>query len=106
MPMLLTVITAALGLTGLVLGALTVRTWNPDNDPDYLRDTVHHGVVAFLKLGLLLLLLTCAAIAVVGSLAAHRGAVAIPFGVWFCAVTAWLIAACFIVHYLRLRARR
>ena len=40
MPLLLTVLTAALGLTGLVLGAMTVRAWNPDNDPDYLRDVV------------------------------------------------------------------
>lgn len=106
MPMLLTVLTAALGLAGLVTGSLTVRTWNPDNDPDYLRDVVHQGVVAFLKIGLLLLLATVAIIAVVGSLAAHRGNAAIPRGVWVSAVLAWIMAVSFIVHYLRQRARR
>ena len=106
MPMLLTVVTSVLGLAGLVLGALTVRTWNPDNDPDYFRDTVHQGVVAFLKLGLLLLLLTTAAIAVVGSLAAYRGNAGIPRGVWVCAVVAWLLAIGFITTYLRQRTAR
>lgn len=106
MPMLLVVITACLGLVGLVAGALTVRTWNPDNDPDYLRDVVHQGVVAFLKIGLLILLVTVAVIAIVGSLAANRGNVAIPQGVWISAVLAWIIAAGFIAHYLRQRARR
>lgn len=106
MPMLLVVLTTALGLIGLVAGALTVRTWNPDNDPDYLRDVVHQGVVAFLKIGLLILLATVAVIAVVGSLAAHRGSVGIPRGVWVCAVLTWIIAASFLLHYLRQRARR
>ena len=106
MPMLLTVLTSVLGLAGIILGALTVRTWNPDNDPDYLRDTVHHGVVAFLKLGLLLLLLTLAIVGVVGSLAAHRGAAPIPRGVWVSAVAAWLLAIGFIASYLKQRARR
>lgn len=104
--MLLTVVTGVLGLAGVILGAMTVRTWNPRNDPDYFRDTVHHGVVAFLKLGLLLLLISCATIAVVGSLAAHRGDVRIPTGVWVCAVAAWILAAAFIATYARQRANR
>ncbi len=104
--MLLTVVTSVLALAGIVLGALTVRTWNPDNDPDQMRDVVQQGVVAFLRLGLLLLLVTTAAVAVVGSLAAHRGNASIPRGVWVSAVTAWLLAIGFVATYLRQRARR
>lgn len=103
--MLLLVVTALLGVAGTIAGALTVRTWAPENDPDYFRDTVHQGVVAFLKLGLLLLLITVGAIGVVGSLNAHRDGTTLGRGVWVCAVLAWIIAVCFIVSYLRQRSR-
>ena len=106
MPIALTVLVGVVGLVGTVLGALTVRTWDPSHDPDYFRDTVQQGVVALLRLGLLLLLITTTTIAVVGSLAAHRGHVAIPRGVWVCAVVAAVLSVGFARTYLRQRSRR
>lgn len=106
MPMLIAVLTGVLALAGLVLGSLTVRDWNPIYDPDYLRDTVHQGVVAFLKLGLLLLLLCLGAVAVAVALLAHRDGTALPGGAWFSTATSWLLAIGFIVHWRRLRRAR
>lgn len=99
MAMLMVVLTALIGLPGLVLGALTVRRWNPIYDPDYLRDTVHQGVVALLKAGLWLLLLTVATVTVVGGVLAHRDGVLPRFGLWFCAVATWLMSIGFIRHW-------
>lgn len=105
MAMLMVVLTVLIGLPGLVLGALTVRRWNPIYDPDYLRDTVHQGVVALLKIGLLLLLLTLGAVAVVGGVLAHGDGIMPRFGLWFSAVCTWLIGIGFVRHWLRLRRR-
>lgn len=105
MSMLIVVLTAVIGLPGLILGALTVRDWNPIYDPEYLRDTVQQGVVAFLKLGLLLLLLCLGAVAIVGGLAADRDGVPLRFGLWFSAVATWLMAGGFIIHWVRSRRR-
>ncbi|GAB3304447.1 hypothetical protein EK0264_03870 [Epidermidibacterium keratini] len=98
------VLAALFGLAGLYAGARTFRRWDERNDPDYFRDVVHQSVVAFLKLGLILLLIAAAAIAVVGALAAHRGNTGIPGGVWFCLVVTMLIGGGFIASYIR-RAR-
>lgn len=105
MPTLIVVLTVLVGLPGLVLGALTVRDWDPRNDPDYLRDTVQQGAVAFLKIGLLLLLLCVGVIAVVGALAAHRSGTTMVFGIWFCAVATWLLGAGFVLSWTRRRRR-
>ncbi|WP_134324761.1 hypothetical protein [Cumulibacter soli] len=99
----LVVLTVVIGLPGIVLGALTVRVWNEIYDPDYFRDTVQQGAVAFLKLGLLLLLITLAVIAVAAGIIAHRDGSSPQFGVWFCAVASWLMSVGFIRVWLRLR---
>lgn len=95
------VLAAGFGLGGLYAGARTFRRWDERNDPDYFRDVVHQGVVVFLKLGLMLLLIAAAAIAVVGALAANRGNADLPGGVWFCLVVTILIGGGFMISYAR-----
>lgn len=102
MPIIVIVVVAVLGLPALYVGARSVRRWDDRNDPDYLRDVVHQGVLAFLKIGLLLLLLSMAAIAIIGALAAQRGGVPIPGGVWVCAIISVLISAGFLLAHWRL----
>lgn len=106
MPMLIAVLTLIVGVPGIVLGARTVRIWDPINDPDYLRDTVHQGVVAFLRIGLLLLLLCFGAVAVIAGFIAHSDDTGLAPGAWACAVLTWTMAASFIVSWRRRRHLR
>lgn len=106
MPMLIVVLTLLLALPATVLGARTVRIWDPINDPDYLRDTVHQGVVAFLRIGLLLLMLCFGAVAVAAGIVAHRDGAALTPGVWASAALTWVMAVSFVVSWRRRRHLR
>lgn len=103
MPIVVAIIAALFGLVGLYTGARTLRRWDESNDPDYFRDVVHQGVMVFLKLGLLLLMLATAAIAVVAGVAADRGGADLPGGVWLCLAVTIAISIGFIASYRKHR---
>lgn len=89
------VVTAAFALPAVLLGSRKVylpRRWNQRHRRPPARDVIDRLVATGLRLGILLLLTLLALVAVVGSVAALRGDVALPDGVVIAGVGAVLLS--------------